>query len=268
MIFSENRFPLFRIMLYETVMPCSAVVTVPLSSTQAKANVPLSATFTVNSKYGLAEIAGSRSARNTSWPLKVQTNELMISRGIGLPFSSLRKPVSIGCDISVLIWMMSPFFASLGMRRRGFSAMMFCPVLFVGSAAAAAHRDLDHFALGVKLAGRGLGQHGDGAGATQADAGRGFSAPGHRRQMKSDNARIGIGIADDADLADVIVRRHRAVDLDGERHGVAVLGDLGKIDRELGDLGIRFRRRRHAVVDVDERERHSGAKQQGTAAGQ
>src|SRR6202042_3903419 len=71
---------------YETVMPCSAVVTVPLSSTQAKAKVPLSATFTVNSKYGLAEIAGSRSARNTSWPLKVQTNELMISRGIGFFF--------------------------------------------------------------------------------------------------------------------------------------------------------------------------------------
>src|SRR5580704_17048611 len=112
---------------YETVMPCSAVVTVPLSSTQAKAKVPLPATFTVNSKYGLAEIAGSRSARNTSWPLKVQTNELMISRGIGLPASSLRKPVSMTCDISVLIWMMSPFLASLGTRRRGFSAMMFCP---------------------------------------------------------------------------------------------------------------------------------------------
>src|SRR5580700_9449454 len=272
MIFSENRVPLFRIMLYETVMPCSAVVTVPLSTTQAKAKVPLSSTFIVNSKYGLAEIAGSRSARNTSWPLKVQTNELMISRGIGLPASSLRNPVSMTCDISVLIWMMSPFLASLGTRRRGFSAMMFCPVLFVVSAAAAADRDLDHFAFGIKLAGRGLGQHGDGAGAAEADAGRGFGAPGHRRQMKSDDAGIRIGIADDADLADVIVRRHRTLDLDGERHGVAVLGDVGKIDRNLAalgrfgagefrDLGIRFRGRRHAVVDGDQRERHSGAEQ-------
>src|SRR6202035_4672047 len=253
-------------------MPCSAVVTVPLSSTQAKAKVPLSAIFTVNSKYGLAEIAGSRSARNTSWPLKVQTKELMISRGIGLPASSLRKPVSIGCDISVLIWMMSPFLASLGTRRRGFSAMIvfarFCLLLF--SAAATADRDLDHVAVGIKLAGRGLGQHGDGSGAAEADAGRGFGAPGHRRQMKSDDAGIGIGIADDADLADVIVRRHRTVDLDRQRHGVAVLGDLGEIDADLAalgrfaagefcDLGVRFRRRRHAVVDGDERERHSGA---------
>src|SRR5580704_6195804 len=263
-------------------MPCSAVVTVPLSSTQAKAKVPLSSTFTVNSKYGLAEIAGSRSARNTSWPLKVQTNELMISRGIGLPASSLRKPVSIGCDISVLIWMMSPFLASLGTRRRGFSAMMFLSglvcCLFV-SAAAAADRDLDHFALGIKLAGRGLGQHRDGAGAAEPDAGCGFGAPRRRRQMKSDNAGIGIGIADDADLADIVVRRHRAVDLDGERHGVAVLGDLGKIDRDLaalgriaagefGDLGVGFGRRRHAVVGGNQRERHSGTEQQCAAAGQ
>src|SRR4029077_5496610 len=151
-------------------MPCSAVVTVPLSSTQAKAKVPLSATFTVNSKYGLAEIAGSRSARNTSWPLKVQTKELMIWRGIGLPLSSLRKPVSIGCDISVLIWMISPFLASLGTRRRGFSARVLCPVVCVVSPAAAADRDLDHFAVGVKLAGRSLGQHGDDTGAAEADA--------------------------------------------------------------------------------------------------
>src|SRR3984893_5629772 len=233
-------------------MPCSAVVTVPLSSTQAKAKVPLSSTFTVNSKYGLAEIAGSRSARNTSWPLKVQTNELMISRGMGLPLSSLRKPVSMTCEISVLIWMMSPFLASLGTRRRGFSAMMSCPVLFVVFSAAAAHRDLDHFAVGVKFSRRGLGDHSDGAGAAEADAGRGFGAAGHRRQMKSDDTGIGIGIADDADLADVILRRHRAVDLDRQRHGVAVLGDLGKIDRDLaalgrfgagkfGDLGVRFR---------------------------
>src|ERR1700686_4311603 len=140
-------------------MPCSAVVTVPLSSTQAKAKVPLASTFTVNSKYGLAEIAGSRSARNTSWPSKVQTKELVIFGAMGFSLSSFRKPVSMTCEISVLIWMISPFLASLGTRRRGFSAMMSCPVLFVVSAAAAADRDLDHFALGVKLAGRGLGQH-------------------------------------------------------------------------------------------------------------
>jgi hypothetical protein len=95
-------------------------------------------------------------------------------------------------------------------------------------------------------------------------------AAGHRRQMKSDDAGIGIGVADDADLADVIVRRHRAVDSDGERHGIAVLGDLRKINRDLaalgrlaagefGNLGIRIRRRRHAVVDGNQRQRHAGA---------
>src|SRR5580692_12949476 len=107
----------------------------------------------------------------------------MISRGTGLPLSSLRKPVSMTCEISVLIWMMSPFLASLGTRRRGFSAMMSCPVLCFVSAAAAADRDLDHFTVGIKLAGRGLGQHGDGAGTAEADAGRGLGTAGHWRQM-------------------------------------------------------------------------------------
>src|SRR5271170_7581344 len=140
-------------------MLCSAVVTVPLSSFQANTKVPLSSTLTVNSKYGLAAIAGSRSARNTSRPLKVHTNVLMISRGMILPLSSLRKPVSMGCATSDLIWITSPFFASLGTRNRGLSAMMDPCRLSVISPAAAADRHFDDLALGIKLPGRGFRHH-------------------------------------------------------------------------------------------------------------
>src|SRR5580698_4121429 len=142
----------------------------------------------------------------------------MILRGIGLPLSSLRKPVSIGCDTSVLIWMISPFFAVSGIRSLGLSAMVF---LF--SAAATADGHLDHAAVHIKLAGRRPGENDDVLGRIKPDPGRHFGAARHRRQMEFDDARKRIAVGDDADFANIIVGLHRAIDLDRQRYGVAVL---------------------------------------------
>src|SRR5262249_43211681 len=109
--------------IYVTVMVSSAVVAVPSSSIQVKRNVPLSWRRTVNWKYGLAAIAGSRSQENASAPLDSQGQRLMILRGMGGPASFLRRPDSIGCASRVLISTTSPFLASLGTLIRGLSGI-------------------------------------------------------------------------------------------------------------------------------------------------
>src|SRR5262249_12576545 len=62
---------------------------------------------------------GCRSALNTSAPAKVAVNELMMKRGTGLPSLSLRWPVSITCEMSVLISITSPTLARSGSLTRG-----------------------------------------------------------------------------------------------------------------------------------------------------
>jgi len=62
----------------------------PLSAVQLKAITPLSAASVKKEMNGFAEIAGNRSARNTSTSLYVQVNRRMISRGIALPTLSRR----------------------------------------------------------------------------------------------------------------------------------------------------------------------------------
>ena len=57
--------------------------------------------------------------------------------------------------------------------------------------------------------------------------------PDRRREAEGRHARLRVGRGDDVDRLDVVLLRHRAVDARREGHGVAVLGDLGHVDREL-----------------------------------
>src|SRR5262245_47591862 len=91
----------------------------------------------------------------------------MIFRGIGLPAGSLRWPDSMRCEIRVLIWMMSPFLASLGSLMRGLSAIS---SLLLPAAAADGH--LDRLALGEQRAIAHLRHRDHVLGLRQADADR------------------------------------------------------------------------------------------------
>src|SRR6185312_14802616 len=74
-----------------------------------------------------------------SLPLKLAVNLLMIWRGIGLPESSLRCPLSMTWEISVLISMISPVFTPVGRWTRafGFAAIVSSPYPAVFADAAA-----------------------------------------------------------------------------------------------------------------------------------
>src|SRR6266436_5743008 len=104
-------------------------------------------------------MADSKPQEKTGVPLNVQRKLLMIMRGMIFPSLSRRWPDSMMCATSVLIWMISPFFASLGSLMRGFSAITIsCFNAFPGSlTAAAADRDLDLSLRGQDTAIAGLG---------------------------------------------------------------------------------------------------------------
>ena len=59
-------------------------------------------------------MASCSSALNTISSLYTQRNLLIILRGITLPSLSFRSPVSMGCEISVIISTTEPRFASVG----------------------------------------------------------------------------------------------------------------------------------------------------------
>src|SRR5262249_16125781 len=99
---------------HSTVMVACSVAENPLSPVHLNSSVPLAVATVLNAMTALAPSVGWTSARNISWPLSVHTKRLMMSRGIALPMLSWRKPVSISCEISVLIAMISPFLAVFG----------------------------------------------------------------------------------------------------------------------------------------------------------
>src|ERR1700721_1565781 len=103
-----------RCKLHSTVMLAEAVSEKPLSPIHSKSNFPLLLATVKNEMNGLAAVPGKRSARKISSPSKRQVKLVMMSRGITTPDVVWRKPVSMMCDISVLISMTSPFLAFLG----------------------------------------------------------------------------------------------------------------------------------------------------------
>src|SRR6516162_2131647 len=110
--------------LHSTASSAVSLCTKPLSPVQRNSSVPLSAATVKNEINGLAAIAGDSSARKISLPLWVQRNSVMMSRGIIVPFVPVRNPLSIGCEISVLISMISPRRALAGtlIRTRAITA--------------------------------------------------------------------------------------------------------------------------------------------------
>src|SRR5262252_9654375 len=157
-------------------------------------------------------MAGSRSTLNTGLPLNSQVNLLMILRGMTLPSWSLRRPVSIGCAIRVLISITSPFLASVGSLMRGFSAIVLLLDSRRRSAAAAADGDLDRLHLREHLAFAGLRHHDDVLRDRKPDAGRDQGAARHRRQMKGGEARARVAFCHHEDIGHVVVGSHRALD--------------------------------------------------------
>src|SRR5262249_39856077 len=111
---------------HSTVILTDSDAVKPLSPVHSKLSVPLSLATVKNVRKGLAAIAGKSSARKISSPLYLQMNSLMMSRGTGLPVPSGRKPVSMTCEISVLISITSPRLAFGGALMRA-RAMLSSP---------------------------------------------------------------------------------------------------------------------------------------------
>ena len=69
--------------------------------------------------YGLLEMDGSKFTVNTTLPLNIALNLLIIRRGIVLPSTSFTLPLCIGCLIRVLISITSSSSASFGILALG-----------------------------------------------------------------------------------------------------------------------------------------------------
>src|SRR5215468_8466700 len=208
----------------------------PASSIQVNSSSPGPGTFMKNDRKGLADMPGCSSAANTGSPANVTLNELMMLRGMGLPSASLRCPVSITCEISVLISMTSPILVLSGSLMRAF-AMGSLPLRL---AAAPANCHLDVALAHQEAAIAELGNHEHVLGSRQPHAAGHHGPAGEGREMECRHPRLWVGRGDDVNRADVVGLRHGTVDRDREGHGIAVLGDLGQIDEHLAldRLGI------------------------------
>src|SRR5215510_12234665 len=144
----------------------------PPSSTQVNSNSPALGTFMKKDKNGLVAMPGCRSALNTSLPAKLGENELMMLRGMTLPSGSLRCPVSMTCEIKVLISIRSPTLSASG----SFTRSLFM-AKSLGLAAATPDRDLHGAAADQEPAIAELGQrdHLLGLGQTHAACRRGLA---------------------------------------------------------------------------------------------
>src|SRR5579883_2000255 len=138
----------------------------------------------------------------------------MMSRGIGAPVSSRRYPVSITCEISVLISMIWPRLALGGtlMRVRAMSVVL------------QAGRDGDdHFdGVGPQRAVAQLRDGDDILRIRKTDAGRERRLAGARAEMHRDNVGLRILLVEDVDRLHVIRLRHRTFDRNRHRNGIAV----------------------------------------------
>src|SRR5262249_20390952 len=110
---------------HSTVILTDSTALKPLSPVHSKFSVPLSVATVKKVRNGLAEIAGNSSARKISSPLYLQMKSVIMSRGIGLPVLSGRKPVSMTCEISVLISITSPRLALAGALMRARAMISF-----------------------------------------------------------------------------------------------------------------------------------------------
>jgi hypothetical protein len=96
------------------------------------------------------------------------------------------------------------------------------------SAAADGHLHL--LARGIELAVICLCDRNDVLRIRQPNAGVGFGDTACRREMEGRNAGIRIAVGEHDHVGDIILVRHRAFDRDGDRHGVAVLGDFRQVE--------------------------------------
>src|ERR1044072_1450756 len=247
-----------------TVIDSSPTSVEPSSSVQVSTTGPDSAALNLNWMYGFADTAGSKSAANTCLPATVQANFLRILRVMLAPCASLRWPVSMMCATSAFTSTMSPFLASfLSSLMRGLTAvaMIVSRVLDeIRSAAAAADRDLHLLARHHERAVIHFRDRNDVLRLGQADAGVRLGTAARGREVEGRHAGVRIAVGDDQHFGDVRRLGHRALDRDGHRHGVAVLGDLGKVELDLRFGGLLAAGERlDQVLRVVRRLRRQGA---------
>src|SRR5947207_15040431 len=108
---------------HSTTIFASSVTEDPLSPSQVNAGVPLVVAVVKKVTNGLAASAGKNSVAKISSPLYRHENDVMMSRGIICPLVLWRKPVSMMCEISVLISITSPRFALAGTLMRARALM-------------------------------------------------------------------------------------------------------------------------------------------------
>ena len=96
---------------HSTTIFASSVTENPLSPFQVNASVPLSVGDRVERHERVRGDRRIERVEKISSPLYLHENDVMMSRGISRPLVPWRKPVSITCEISVLISITSPRFA-------------------------------------------------------------------------------------------------------------------------------------------------------------
>src|SRR5205085_1733313 len=139
----------------------------------------------------------------------------MMSRGIDVPYWSWRKPVSMMCETSALISMTSPRRARGGTR---ISARAISDGLRAGG-----DGDDDVRCARPPRAVAHLRERHHGLRVGEPDARRDGRAPGARAELEARDVRLGILLVEDVDRAHVVLRAHRAIHLDRQGHGIAVL---------------------------------------------
>src|SRR5437870_7947239 len=140
----------------------------------------------------------------------------MMSRGTAAPSWVRRYPVSIGCEIKVLISMISPRLARGGTLMRGL-------------ATATPPRDRPRGSprrsrSWTRTSRRASGRSRPRSGVGEADARRHARAAGARSQAEARDVWLWILLVEDVQRLDVVSGRHRALGADRARHRVAGLG--------------------------------------------
>src|SRR5215471_4980291 len=168
----------------------------------------------------------------------------MMSRGMGLPKLSWRKPVSMTWLIKVLISITSPFLALAGTTIR-------VAGMLASSSAVEASR-LGHDDIGPARPETTVAHLGDdGDPLCRSEPYRGLHArhPRSRTEVEAHNIGNGVLLREDVKHLDVVGGTHWARDGDFQRHGVAVLRQFRQLYRHAArlDAGVPSQGLRHRL---------------------
>src|SRR5215472_9666402 len=168
----------------------------------------------------------------------------MMSRGMGLPKLSWRKPVSMTWLIKVLISITSPLLALAGTTIRVAG--------MVASSSAVEASRLGYDDIGPTRPERTvahLGDDGDPLRGSEPNRGPHARRPRSRAEVEAHNIGNGVLLGENVNHLDMVGGAHRAFDGDFQRHGVAVLRQFRQLDLHAArlDAGVPSQRLRHRL---------------------